>query len=299
MILFLGYADDPTLLLTIELARDRGLDHIVVDQRSSDRYDLLLEVGDAGVGGDLCIEGGVVELATISSVYARPLTPVAFADPRGRQRAAVFDQSMLEWLDVADCRVVNPPAAMHSNASKPFQAQAIGAAGLRVPETIVTSDPDAVRAFADAHDGVVFKSTSGIRSIVRRLDETAAADLDRVRALPTQFQAYVPGTDVRVHVVGERVFAAEVTSDAVDYRYARRDGLDATLSDTALPDDVAASCVALAHGLGLSFCGIDLRRRPDGEHVCFEVNPMPGYSYFEQETGQPISEALVDLLANP
>jgi hypothetical protein len=29
------------------------------------------------------------------------------------------------------------------------------------------------------------------------------------------------------------------------------------------------------------------------------VNPMPGYSYFEQETGQPISEALVDLLANP
>ena len=103
MILFLGYADDPTLLLTIELARDRGLDHIVVDQRSSDRYDLLLEVGDAGVRGDLCIEGGVVELTTIASVYARPLTPVAFADPRGRQRAAVFDQSMLEWLDVADC----------------------------------------------------------------------------------------------------------------------------------------------------------------------------------------------------
>jgi NAD(P)-dependent dehydrogenase (short-subunit alcohol dehydrogenase family) len=43
-------------------------------------------------------------------------------------------------------------------------------------------------------------------------------------------------------------------------------------------------------------CGIDLRRRPDGEHVCFEVNPMPGYSYFESETGQAISEALVDYL---
>lgn len=299
MILFFGYADDPTLLLTIELARERGIDHIVIDQRSSDRYDLVLEVGDAGVGGDLCTEGAIVQLAAISSVYARPLTPVAFADPRGRQRAAVFDQAILEWLDIAECRVVNPPAAMHSNASKPFQAQAIGAAGLRVPETIVTSDPDAVRAFADAHDGVVFKSTSGIRSIVRRLDEASAGELDRVRALPTQFQAYVPGTDVRVHVVGERVFAAEVRSDAVDYRYARRDGLEATLTDTAVPDDVAVACVALARGLGLSFCGIDLRRRPDGVHVCFEVNPMPGYSYFEHETGQPISEALVDLLANP
>jgi D-alanine-D-alanine ligase-like ATP-grasp enzyme len=54
--------------------------------------------------------------------------------------------------------------------------------------------------------------------------------------------------------------------------------------------------VALAARLRLQFCGIDLRRRPDGEHVCLEVNPMPGYSYFESETGQAISEALVDYL---
>ena len=94
MILFFGYADDPTLLLTIELARDRGIDHIVVDQRSSDRYDLVLEVGDAGVGGDLCIEGSVVRLAAISSVYARPLTPVRVrrsARPPARRRVRPGD----------------------------------------------------------------------------------------------------------------------------------------------------------------------------------------------------------------
>ena len=296
MILFYGYLDDAPLLRAIEAAREREADHGVIDQRHSDRYDFVLETGDAGVDGYLRIAGAVVPLGDVDAVYARPLTPVATADTRGRERARVFDQTMLEWLDIADCRVVNPPSAMHSNASKPFQAQAIAAAGFLIPETLVTSDPGTARAFWRRHGSVVFKSTSGIRSIVRLLDEAYAANLERLRDLPTQFQEFVPGTDVRVHVVGTRVFAVQVRSDAIDYRYARSDGVDVDLDDITLPADTASACVALAARLGLQFCGIDLRRRPDGEHVCFEVNPMPGYSYFESETGQAISEALVDYL---
>ncbi len=143
----------------------------------------------------------------------------------------------------------------------------------------------------------MFKSTSGIRSIVRRLDSASSAGLERVRDLPTQFQALVEGVDVRAHVVGHRVFAAEIRSGASDYRYAQRDGLDVKLAAVDLPDDVVARCVAVAARLGLPFAGVDLRRRPDGTYVCFEVNPMPGYSYFESETNLPISTALIEFLA--
>jgi glutathione synthase/RimK-type ligase-like ATP-grasp enzyme len=296
MIVFYGYPDDAPMARAIEAARQRDAVHSVIDQRHPDRYDLVLEVSDAGIGGHLRVAGAIVELNDVGSVYARPLTPVAVADARGRERARVFGQAMLDWLDVAECRVVNPPSAMHSNASKPFQAQAIAAAGFPVPETLVTSDPETACAFWRSHGDVVFKSTSGIRSIVRRLDRAHAAHLERLRDLPTQFQELVPGTDVRVHVVGTRVFAAEVRSDAIDYRYARRDGLGVDLGEVTLPTEVATRCVALAVSLGLPFCGIDLRRRPDGGYVCFEVNPMPGYSYFEGETGQAISGALVDYL---
>ena len=45
--------------------------------------------------------------------------------------------------------------------------------------------------------------------------------------------------------------------------------------------------------------GIDLKLSPDGRVVCFEVNPMPAYSYFQREAGQPIARALIDLLAAP
>ena len=38
-------------------------------------------------------------------------------------------------------------------------------------------------------------------------------------------------------------------------------------------------------------------RTSRGEYYCFEVNPSPAYSYFEEETSQPISRAVVDYLA--
>jgi glutathione synthase/RimK-type ligase-like ATP-grasp enzyme len=102
---------------------------------------------------------------------------------------------------------------------------------------------------------------------------------------------------VRVHVVGTQAFATEIRSSAVDYRYASRTGADAELVACGLPPEVASKCVALAHELDLPLCGIDLRRRPDGSFVCFEVNPMPGFSYYEHSTGQGIGEAVVSYLA--
>lgn len=278
MILFYGYGTDPSLGLALEAARRLDVPHLLLDQLAlPDRAELLL--------------------ADVGAAYARPLAPREDADPAVAQRGALVAAEMSSWLDTADAFVVNRPRDMHSNGSKPYQAQLIGAAGFRVPETLITTDPDEVVAFTERVGAVVFKSMSGIRSIVRRLDDGYAGRLERIRVLPTQFQALVDGEDVRVHVVGEEVFATRIRSAATDYRYAARDGLEADLSPTTLSDDVRGRCLDLARSLSLPFVGIDLRETPDGDHVCFEANPMPGYSYFESNTGQPISEALVRLLA--
>ena len=50
--------------------------------------------------------------------------------------------------------------------------------------------------------------------------------------------------------------------------------------------------------MNLPLAGIDLRRTPQGEWYCFEVNPSPAFTYYEQITGQPISQAVALLLAN-
>lgn len=294
MILFYGRMDDSPLRRAVEAAQERGVPYVLIEQRHLAQHDLALAVDDSGVAGTIVAAGAMLDLATVHAVYLRPLDLPVVGDRVDRLRAEAFHTGLLEWAEIADCVVLNRPSAMESNSSKPFQQQHIARFGFRVPETLVTSDPDAARDFRDRHGRTVFKSVSGIRSIVREFDDDAAARLERIRLLPTLFQQYVPGVDVRVHVVGAQVFATEIRSPATDYRYAARDGADVDLAATDLPSNLADRCLRLADGLGLPLCGIDLRHRPDGQWFCFEVNPMPAYSYYESNTGQPIADAIID-----
>lgn len=296
MICFHGYGDDPALARAVAAAERAGVHHVVVDQQQLTGVEF--ELADDGTHGQVRLPGRRVALTDLTGCYARPLAPLPSPEAATAAREAELAGRMVAWLDAAPITVLNRPRAMHSNGSKPYQAQLIAAAGFAVPRTLVTTDPDAVRAFVAEVGPVVFKSVSGVRSVVRVLDEAAAERLEQVRHLPTQFQARVPGVDVRVHVVGERCFATRIESPAVDYRYAERDGLTAELTACELSDELAERCVRLAAALGLVLAGIDLKLAPEGHATCFEVNPMPGYSFFEAHTGQPISEAIVQHLAD-
>lgn len=297
MILVYGHADDPPTAGVAAALRTRGSPFCLLDQGALAPASLAVDLGADGVSGTVHDEGRRIALAQFDAVFARPLD-LGFAGGAGPAAAGVRRQHelLMEWLDETPARVVNRPAAMQSNGSKPLQLQLIGAAGLAVPETLVTSDAAEARAFRAAHGRVIFKSTSGVRSIVRELDDTFARRLDRLATLPVQFQALVPGVDVRVHVVGTEAFAVEIRTEAIDYRYASRDNRDVAFAAITLPHSVSTRCIDLTRRLGLALAGIDLRRRPDGEYVCFEVNPMPAFSYFEHHGGLPIADAVARLL---
>ena len=302
MILLWGIPSEPPVRLAVEAAERAELDHVVVNQRRAADYDIVFDPAEPE-GGCLVVEGCEVPLGEVDGVYVRIMEPARLpeqaggVDPDRVARSASFHAMLLAWIECAPCRVANRTAPMASNGSKPYQAQLIGRVGFDTPPTLVTDDPAEVARFEGRHGRLVYKSTSSVRSIVRTLDDTARRRLDRLHSLPTQFQRYEPGTDVRVHVVGDEVFAARAHSEAIDYRYATHDGLDVTLEAIELPDDVARRCVDLAAMLDLPFCGVDLRERPDGSWVCFEVNPSPGYSWYESAAGLPISSHLVMWLA--
>ncbi len=243
-----------------------------------------------------------LELEAISGAFVRflgaegrtPLAGLSAAQANELQLGA--DTALMLLLDNLECPVVNRMGGGMSNNSKPHQLLLIARAGLIVPPTLVTNDPAAVRAFDAEHDGLIYKSISGIRSVVRRFGQAQMERLDLLRHGPAQFQAFVPGNNVRVHTVGDQLFATRVRTEAVDYRYARRDGLLLEMEPTDLPPSVAAACQRVARDLGLLHAGIDLKETPNGEWYCFEVNPCPGFVYYERHTGQPISLALAELL---
>jgi glutathione synthase/RimK-type ligase-like ATP-grasp enzyme len=185
---------------------------------------------------------------------------------------------------------------MAPNGSKPFQAMQIQTFGFRTPETLITTVPDAVLEFQARQGTLIYKSVSGVRSIVSRVKPEHTDRLAFLRWCPTQFQQHVPGDDYRVHVVGEAIFTARIVSTADDYRYASRQQGHADMERAELPRDVAERCRRMAHALCLPLAGIDLRRTPEGEWYCFEVNPSPGFTWFQDSTGDAIDQAIADLL---
>lgn len=254
------------------------------------------------------LEGGIrvrdryVDLAAVSAVYLRPydsrrVPAVARAGPDSPawRHALGVDYLMACWSEMTPALVVNRLQAMAPNDSKPYQLEQIRNFGFNVPETLITTDPDAAREFWEQHGEVIYKSVSGTRSVVSRLRSEQAERLADVAFCPTQFQRYIPGVDHRVHVVGSEVFACEVLSEADDYRYPGSHEVE--VRACSLPRDIEDRCRLLATGVQLPVAGIDLRRTPEGDWYCFEVNPSPAFTYYESETGQPIANAIARLLA--
>jgi hypothetical protein len=316
MILLCGIPTESPLALVRARLEALRLPHRVVSQRGCLSSEIEFSIGGSAAAGcevgaeglsrgSLRMDGESIALEECTGIYLRLMDDAALPElsqeaPQSplRLRARAWHEALNTWCEVTPRRVINRSSAMGSNASKPYQAQIIMAQGLLTPETLVTSDPEAVAEFRRVHGRVIFKSMSGARSIVKELEEEDLARLESIRWCPVQFQAFVPGRNVRVHVVGHEIFATAIDSAAVDYRYAgRQSGEPAQLRPTTIDDDCAEHCIALAAALGLPFAGIDLKITPEGEVYCFEVNPSPGYSYYETNTGQEISLALALHLA--
>lgn len=293
--------------MVIEAAEAAGIECVTFNQRHTAYNDLVVDYKCGRLGGVLSAWGKEYRLEDFSGIYTRIVETASLpelkpsrtrpVDSGALERAMFLSESLGRWIDIAPCRVLNRSIAMSSNSSKPYQAQLIQSVGFSTPTTLISNDPDQVREFAAKHGELIFKSISGVRSIVKKLSTERMENLHRIRSLPTQFQAFVPGTNVRVHVVGEQVFATEIVSDTVDYRYGSREGIENEMSAYELPDAIRDRCVRLSKSLNLPLCGIDFKRTPDGEYVCFEVNPSPAYSYYEENAGQPISSAIVEYLA--
>ncbi len=263
---------------------------------------MSLAVGSE-VSGTVSQGGQTFDLGSVSSVFLRPYDFRRLLDPGGSgessqlvRHAIMVEDILQSWVAVTPALVLNRPGDMSSNSSKPFQAEMIRSAGFLTPETLLTTDPAAAEEFWEKHEQVVYKSISGVRSVVRRLSSRDRTRLGDVINCPTQFQQYVDGSDYRVHVVGDRVFSCEIVSGADDYRYGSREGLAASFARKELPDGVARRCSALARRCGLVLAGIDLRLNSKGEWYCFEVNPSPAFTVYEAATGDPITEAVAELL---
>jgi glutathione synthase/RimK-type ligase-like ATP-grasp enzyme len=299
-ILVCGFQDEAPIAMLVQSLRRKGADFVVIDQgKIARQVRLRWKLTDRGILGHIKVQGRVIDIKEIHSVYHRftdpEESPITDTSLRVVNKTRSIMRSLMDLFDVLPIRVVNRRRPMMSNNSKPYQALLIRQTGFAIPETCITNDPDLLREFAFLYNPLIYKSISSVRSIVSSLDEKSASKMQSLQYLPTQFQRKIEGLNVRVHVVGRRAIATQILSSATDYRYAFQENTPAKFKKYELTMELRKRCIQITRISGLSFVGIDLLINPDKVY-CLEINPSPGYSYYQEATGQPISEALADFL---
>jgi glutathione synthase/RimK-type ligase-like ATP-grasp enzyme len=295
-VLIVGAPDDPHTIAVARGVQARGAEPAVLDFAD---VPARVELAFTGARGRLRVDERDLELARVRAVYWRTANPTR-ASPRLRADLREFAEREARWalesmLLQLSARLVNAPAAVAAHRCKPAQSARVAALGVAIPATLVANAPDDIRSFCGAHPGGVVVKPIGGGAYVRRLADSDLRRDDSMRASPMQYQQYVPGDDLRIYVVGERVFAGRIVTDdpaRVDFR------TDPThrSEPLALTPGEADTCRAIARALDLELAGIDVRRDPDGRWWFLEANPSPMFLRFEADTGHPIGAALVDRL---
>lgn len=291
-----GDLQDLTNVYVTWLARRTGVEVIELDE-SEFGSGWSIAYDDQRVGdGVLSLSDRKLSLRDLAGVYVRftprPRPPSFLQLTADKQEvlAAERRSAIEHLLNSLTCPVVNRPRAGRSNGAKPYQMRQLRDAGFRVPKWLVTNNHQAALRFSDGcQRGCIYKSCSGLRSTVRRLDDQV---IERLRAgtSPVLLQEYIPGHDVRVHTVGTHAFATKVVFSGIDYRF-ERGATD--FVETSVPKTIEDLCLRTASTEELVIAGFDFRVTDGDDWWCLEMNPVPTFLPYEIATGQPIGSAIL------
>ena len=207
---------------------------------------------------------------------------------------------------------MSPPSNVWAAEHKLQQLATAARLGLSIPETVVTNDAREVRAaFSRFRGQMIAKPVrSGyvevggepraiFTSQVLQQHLETLADID---ASPVIYQPLIAkACDVRVTIVGSRIFTAEIDSqlDAnarIDWRRTEDPLLPHRRSD--LPPDVRQALLEMMTQLGLAFGAVDLIRTPDNQYTFLEVNPNGQWLWLDAQLDLGITDAIASWLAD-
>ncbi|MGW2257839.1 ATP-grasp ribosomal peptide maturase [Streptomyces sp. NPDC001780] len=263
-------------------------------------------------GGRLRTASRGVELGEVAAVYYRRPTPYAARFEHLPQQQREFAAAEAKHglggvlIHLHGALYVNHPAAVTRADFKPAQLQRFAELGLTIPPTLVTNDTEEARKFAADHERVIYKTFRGLPRDedghtgaiwAQRVDPESFDDTLAVTA--HLFQAEIPKTgDVRVTVVGRRLFAQQIADPdgALDWR--RGDWNELIHAPITVPAPVEAALHSYLASFGLVFGCFDFAltgaAEDPGHWTAIECNPNGQWGWLPDAVD--ITEAFADIL---
>ncbi|WP_304617042.1 MvdC/MvdD family ATP grasp protein, partial [Paracoccus sp. (in: a-proteobacteria)] len=157
-------------------------------------------------------EGRLIDLDRVGAAWWRRPQPLEFEPGLQAQdfAAAECAEALAGlWLAMPSAWI-NPPVEDEAASRKSWQLRLAGQLGLDPPETLITTCAESARAFLAQHGDVICKPFAGSLRYwreTRRIGDAELAQLGQLRHAPAILQRRIEGRDLRVTVVGRKIFA--------------------------------------------------------------------------------------------
>lgn len=305
-VLILTRAEDVHAFAVADALGQRGLRASIVETDRvavGGRLSWSLDAGPPGLLTD--VYGDQVRVRDAVVVWCRRLNgesqlPEGLDDSAHDLVARDCRASLLGLVDTEFAGTyISHPEATRAAQNKLVQLRAAQAAGFRIPRTLVSSDPEAVRDFCERLGWrVVVKTVSGAGPRQPVMTGRVTPELlapAAVQMCPAIYQELVAGDrHLRVNVFGRRVYTALLRTPRLDWRYP----LDCEVEPYEIDDVTQRQLHDVLGRLGLRMGIFDLKITPEGDVTWLEVNPQGQFLWLEGLCGMPLRAAFADFVAD-
>ena len=270
VILILGRTEDLCCNMVMERLTQDGREALLLTE---DRLlpQMAFSWTPADGGGSIRVEDREVRFSEVDGVlyrfYGIPLAAEEFGTADGQYISSEWNALWMAWLNMPaealPCPVVNrlrPDLWYKTHLNTAALAALLPDLPFARPRTLVTTSPEAARAFRRSLGGpVTYAALSGSSSYPIR-DEEEFEKLTALNGtLPLHLTEEVAGRRCEAFVIGEAVTLV---------------GQDGTLCGPA-PSALADRCARIGMRLGLAFFQISLVEAAGGDWHCLSLDRMP------------------------
>lgn len=199
---------------------------------------------------------------------------------------------------------ISNPFSVYKAENKLFQLKIAKEIGFKIPDTIVTSSKEDLKTFYKKHNGnIIIKPLNQTRIndkdapsfiFTNRVKQEQIEKIENFDLTPCIYQNEIEKRyEIRVTVVGNKVFAAAVNSQMdnetlIDWRRKKL-----IFRKIDLPLTIRDLCIDIVRYMNLTFGAIDLIKDKNGDYIFLEINPNGQWAWIEAQTSLNISDSII------
>ena len=255
-------------------------------------------------------EYSILNVTNYKSVWFRRTKLPEIEDISEEERLYILNETdsfFNNLFSIIPANWLSQPDSVYKAENKLLQLKIAQEIGFNIPETIITNSKNELKNFYEENNrNIIIKPISQTRIQYREslafiftnvVTKKIIDKIEEYDLTPCLFQKnIIKEYEIRVTVVDEEVFAAAVYSQ--DDEETKTDWRKKKLKfiETTLPFEIQQLCILILKKLQLKFGAIDLIKTPEGKFVFLEINPNGQWAWIESQTGQKISDAIINFL---